>query len=1639
MAPVDLNAALAPQDGLLSVDGARLGSARITAVFTGLLPAGVLQLRGATAQPGRFASDTTPLDAVEVTGTLVPTVLGAPDLAVHAWFFLVDGTADVVATLTGMPDPWTPPVSFAGTAGTAVAGVTFRGCVFTVDSRPRPGLGAAFDAVLQYDTAANTAAASPLPMVTSPTPRTGLSLSATLDLGSLDTTLSEFVQVADTAAAIALPVAGDIEVVGDRPRMRLRTTTPVASCSFQDVTLTVDHEFLTAPMQDAESTVIQKVRERLITTLVYRGASETLTVPLAATFDPESLTGGVILANEPGLGSALSLQTLAGLIPGGVGAAVPTTIPGLDQLALTDFALQVTGWPVTFSSAHARVSAPGIWPIVPGLVEFGGIGIDLTVTRIGDAWQLRPTVLGSLVLAGGRLNGAFDLAAGSWLCVLEDDSPINVRGLLEQTLHLQGLLPDQAAFDVTRFELRGDADSHTVDIATALNWPLQVGTTTFTLQNLFVSLEYAGDGGPTGTLGGTLAIGGVTAVITAAYAAAGLTFEVVAYDLALTNVLADIIGSPALVSQLPAVNFAVLDLAVTPRTGAFLLRARGEIDWKPPFGVPGLAIRDLAVDVTRPAGDGPPPVTASLSGNLMISTQQPYDLTVRADLTTGGGGLRFEGATAPGQEIMIGKLVDDLSVRFGGVTLPAALAELVVLNLHVAIDTAKKSFSFAAETRFPIEGGRTVDATITIDLTQVDGTYTGTFGGQVTVGALGFDLHFARSATVTFCVATYRHLAVERNATPSINVRELIGNLSMDVAAVVPADLQIDLKDVILVLGRTDAGTRCLIGLDVGARLGLSSLPLVGQQFGSDQTASIDDLRLLVATGDLRRSDVTTINGLLPTGIAPLVLPAAATDAAAAAADVVVTSGPTVSATLSLGGTSQSLALPVASPPARTGVTANAPAPSDPTKWFTVQRTFGPVHLSRVGVQYRDSVLWFLLDAALSALGLTLSLDGLGAGSPITRFEPRFTLRGLGVDYKNPAIEIGAAFLHVTVTDAQGRTYDEYDGAAIVKAQGLTLSAIGSYAYLDGHPSLFVYAVLDYPIGGPAFFFVTGLAAGFGYNRALVVPQIDQIAQFPLVSEAVKGAVPPPADGPPPPSPAERVSTELARLRDYLPPSAGDNFLAVGIRFSSFKMLDSFALLTISFGHRVEINVLGLSTLVAPTPIPGQEAMPPLAVIQMAVKASFVPDEGFLGVAAQLTPASYVLSRDCHLTGGFAFYAWFPTPGGAGGSTGDFVLTLGGYHPDFRPPAHYPSVPRLGVNWKVSEQLAVKGEAYFALTPAALMAGVLLDATWDSGDLTAWFHAGADFIVGWKPYHYDAHAFATLRASYRFELFGTREIRVDASADLHLWGPEFSGRASIRVSVVEFDVTFGAAAIAAPDPIRWDEFTASFLPKAGADGAIPCCSVAVTDGLVRKPDTGGADGIDLGIVNPKTFALVANSVIPSTSAVTGKPVDVAPLSLSGVGVAPMAVAPGQLTSVQGIRISLDGRDAEDHFTFTPVVKSVPAALWGRSGPPDVNADRLVARALSGFTIRPKDDVEPATGTTLQRADWQYSDGPTTPTYTWENPPDAQLNGPPAAADTVRSTITAAGPTAARARLLGALGVTAPVDVDASIADELSIA
>jgi hypothetical protein len=652
-------------------------------------------------------------------------------------------------------------------------------------------------------------------------------------------------------------------------------------------------------------------------------------------------------------------------------------------------------------------------------------------------------------------------------------------------------------------------------------------------------------------------------------------------------------------------------------------------------------------------------------------------------------------------------------------------------------------------------------------------------------------------------------------------------------------------------------------------------------------------------------------------------------------------------------------------------------------------------------------------------------------GSPLSEFVPQFNLRGLGLAYQNGPLEIGGAFLRVQVDSPQGK-YDEYDGAAIIKTEQLTLSAIGSYSRLNGQPSLFIYAVLDYPLGGPSFFFVTGLTAGFGYNRSLQIPSIDQMPRFPLVAEAVNpspqpSAIPGQPDAPPtqPPSNTTGLTDMLARLRTYIPPSTGDIFLAIGIKFTSFKMIDSFALLTVAFGNRFEVDILGLSTLITPTPEAGQ-TVTPLAEVQMALRARFVPDEGFLGVQAQLTSASYILSRNCYLTGGFAFYSWF-----SGQHAGDFVQTLGGYHPNFKVPAHYPQVPRLGFTWRVDDNLSIKGTAYYALTASALMAGGYLEATWQSGDLSAWFNAGADFLIAWKPYHYEARIYVDMRVTAPL-------VNVSVGADLSIWGPEFAGKAHIKLSIISFDVEFGPSASPKSSAISWATFKQSFLP---ADEAI--CSLVLKNGLVSTPEDGSIDWV----VNPKELSLVTNSVIPAKEAIYPDQSQINDSShQTTFGIGSMAVTSDNLTTKQTITItrggeSVEDESVEDEFAYTPILKKAPAGLWGQSLTPRLNGPRFIDDTLAGFEITPQAAPTPGQTDDIEVSQLQYSTE-SVAGYNWEiiKSFEASKEDDAQRTDTIRNTLVETTTVAARNDLLAALKLPdSEINVTVSTADNFLIA
>jgi hypothetical protein len=637
---------------------------------------------------------------------------------------------------------------------------------------------------------------------------------------------------------------------------------------------------------------------------------------------------------------------------------------------------------------------------------------------------------------------------------------------------------------------------------------------------------------------------------------------------------------------------------------------------------------------------------------------------------------------------------------------------------------------------------------------------------------------------------------------------------------------------------------------------------------------------------------------------------------------------------------------PGAEPPAK-----GPEIPGVVRKWFDVQKTLGPVQIRRIGGEWREGKLGLLLDAAVDLTGLTVGLVGFRIGLPLLEFIQRpkpETLRkieagldGLEIGFKQGPVQISGTLLQVP-NPGKGVSV-QYDGSVLVKAKAFTLTALGSYAVVEGEASLFVFAVLQRDLGGPAFFFVTGLAFGFGFNRVLRLPPIEEVQNFPLI----KGAMDPSYF-----SGGSDPRAALHKLQDYIAPSPGNTWLAAGVKFTSFGMIDSFALISVSFGTQFQIALLGLSRITVPRQVPGVSAKDPVACAELAIRVTFTDTSGLLAAEARLTDNSYVLSRKCRLTGGFAFYCWFGPQ-----HEGDFVVTLGGYHPRFVPPPHYPAVPRLGIRWAVSSKLSVLGEAYFALTPSCVMAGGKLQVLFHWGDLRAWFCAYADFLIGWKPFTYDIEIGVRIGVSYRFSFFGIRKaLTLEIGASLTLWGPPFGGKARISLWIISFTISFGQRRTPEVPRLTWEEFHRSFLPSSEEPGEPLVSVIRITSGLIREKEVERGEGkrATLRVVNSHEFSLSTESLIPSTTREGGAPSTPEPseigLFLNGdpvernqwkerpLGIRPMGKE--KLTSSHRLtfeRVARGGKSRTDHdqdlfayLTATLIKKSVPYALWSNN-------------------------------------------------------------------------------------------------------------
>ena len=630
--------------------------------------------------------------------------------------------------------------------------------------------------------------------------------------------------------------------------------------------------------------------------------------------------------------------------------------------------------------------------------------------------------------------------------------------------------------------------------------------------------------------------------------------------------------------------------------------------------------------------------------------------------------------------------------------------------------------------------------------------------------------------------------------------------------------------------------------------------------------------------------------------------------------------------------------------------------------WFPINKQFGPVNVSEVGVRYEEDPsfenphrLSILLDANAEISGFYAACDDLGVNIPILKpfaFDDwGFELKGLAIKMDKGKLKIAGALAkqedfayfqdpmnnveNATRTFPSGAKawvdgvevdadwaipYVEYQGLCSIITPAFGISAIGAFARVPkgdgtGFVSCFIIAALDMPLGGPPFFFINGLVGGLGLNRDLTLPSIDEVENHLLIQSL--GGFSDPMDA-------------LASIKPQFPVKYGSFWFALGLKFKTVEIMETRAVLFARFGDDFTIGLLGLSTMDLPKPSIR------IAHIELAILAYYDSGENVLWVQAQLTDDSYLFDETCRLTGGFALVTWF--------NTGEFVISLGGYHPNFNVPDYYPVVPRLGFNWKPTSTLTVKGGVYFTLCSRAVMLGGRLDASFKKGKIKASFVAGMDALVQFDPFHYEFDIYINLSIK-------VGRLKAGIGADLHIEGPRMHGIAQLEVLFVKFKVKFGNND-SPPSELTVREFLHKHIRQLSSGSPMAVSSwlnseeahaTTVVEGIIRSKEQDESNmGSDINpyLVGPE-FSLSLLSKFPSKESnflksryTQGRDPSGALKTASSVVLFP--VSKKAITPVTTIRLfNLDTNseleDAIDGMDFIPTLGGFASSTWSTEG------------------------------------------------------------------------------------------------------------
>jgi hypothetical protein len=438
----------------------------------------------------------------------------------------------------------------------------------------------------------------------------------------------------------------------------------------------------------------------------------------------------------------------------------------------------------------------------------------------------------------------------------------------------------------------------------------------------------------------------------------------------------------------------------------------------------------------------------------------------------------------------------------------------------------------------------------------------------------------------------------------------------------------------------------------------------------------------------------------------------------------------------------------------------------------------GPLHLESLHLALAAGGEGLTLEASVTggaALGpLTATVDRVGAGADLAFRDGNLGPVDLGGHFKPPngigisidaSVVRGGGYLFFDVDKAQ------YAGVLHLEFEKLVLNAFGLLTTRlpdgsDGFSLLVIVQASGFtPIQLGFGFTLTGVGGLLGINRSVNV----DVLRAGVRNKALDSILFSTDD------PVPRAPQIISTLQSVFPPAVNQYV----------------------FGPMVQIG-WGTPTLITVELAVILELPSPIRLILLGRVRAALPDPDHAIIAINLDVIGIVdfgrkeLSVDASLydsrVGPFAISGDMATRVNWGDNP-SFTMSLGGFHPAFKPPDGFPELRRLTIALSTSDNPRLRMESYFALTSNTVQAGARLELYVGVAGFALEGGLGFDTLIQFSPFRIIAEIFAHLALKRGSTTLMGLDIHVN------LTGPApwvLSGEARFKIFIFHFSIPFHA-------------------------------------------------------------------------------------------------------------------------------------------------------------------------------------------------------------------------------------------------------